>query len=81
MLKELPFYDELNIFEIVTAFKKYARSYIIEIIKDKDKKMNEPLVQLKASKPVIKDLLRDLSTEMKSFKYQITIKVLLNKQK
>ena len=42
--------------------------------------MNDPLAQLEASKPVIKDLFRDLLIEMKGFKYQITMKVLLSKQ-
>ena len=42
--------------------------------------MNDPLTQLEASKPVIKDLFRDLLIEMKGFKYQIAIKVLLSKQ-
>ena len=35
--------------------------------------MNDPLFQLEASKPVIKDLFRDLLIEMKDFKYQITL--------
>ena len=39
--------------------------------------MNDLLVQLEASKSVIKDLFRDLLIEMKNFKYQITLKVLL----
>ena len=43
--------------------------------------MNDPLVQLEASKPVIKDLFRDLLIEMKRFKYQVTLKVKLSKQK
>ena len=43
--------------------------------------MNDSLVQLEASKPVIKDLFKDLLIEMKGFKYQITLKVLLSKQK
>ena len=43
--------------------------------------MNDPLVQLEASKPVIKDLFRDLLNEMNGFKYQITLKVLLTKQR
>ena len=55
MLPELPFYDELNIAKTAKAFKRYARIYSIEIIKDKDGNMNGPLVQLEASKPVIKD--------------------------
>ena len=33
MLSELPFSDELNIIQTVTTFKKYAKSYNIEIIK------------------------------------------------
>ena len=56
MLNEFPFFDELNIVKTAKAFKRYARSYCIETIKDKDGKMNNPLAQLeaKASKPVIK---------------------------
>ena len=36
MLIELRFYDELNILKTAKAFKKHARSYSIEIVKDKD---------------------------------------------
>ena len=43
--------------------------------------MNGPLAQLEASKTVIKDLFRDLLIELKGFKYQITMKDLLSKQK
>ena len=81
MLSELPFYDELSIVQTVTVFKNCARNCDIEIIKDKDGNMNDPLVQLEASKPVIKDLFRDLLFEMKGFKYQITLNVLLRKKK
>ena len=66
MLSELPFYDEFN---------------IIEIINDQDGNMNDSLVQLEASKPVIKYLFRDLVIEIKDCIYQITLKVLLSKQK
>ena len=65
----------------VKPFKNYGRSFNIEIIKNKDGNMNDSLVQLEASKPVIKDLFKDLLIEMKGFKYQITLKVLLSKQK
>ena len=58
------------------AFKRYASSYKVEIIDHKD-----PLVQLEASKSSIKDLFSDLLNEMKGFKYQITVKVLLSKHK
>ena len=43
--------------------------------------MNDALVQLEASKSVIKDLFRDFLIEMKGYKYQIILKVLLSKQK
>ena len=75
-MHELPFYDELSITEVSKAFKRYARSYKVEIVDHKD-----PLVQLEASKSSIKDLFKDLLNEMKSFKYQITVAVLLNKEK
>ena len=54
----------------------YARSYKVEIVDLKD-----PLVQLEASKPSIKTLFKDLLDEIKGFKYQIIVKVLLRKDK
>ena len=72
LLHELPFYDELNVVETSKAFKRHARIYKVEINDHKD-----PLVELEASKSSIKDLLN----EMKGFKYQITLKVLLSKHK
>ena len=75
MLRELPFYDELSIVKASKAFKGYARSYNIEI----DSK--DPLIQLTTSKPRIEDLFNDLLKEIKGFKYQITLKVLLSKYK
>ena len=39
------------------------------------------MVQLEASKSIIKDLLKDLLDEIKGFKYQVTVKVLLSKHK
>ena len=64
LLHELPFYDKLSIEKISEAFKRYARSYKIEIVDSKD-----PLVQLEASKSSIKDLFKDLLDEIKGFKY------------
>ena len=32
LLHELPFYDELNIYEMAKAFGVYARSYKVEIV-------------------------------------------------
>ena len=47
-------------------------SYKVEIIEKKD-----PIVQLEASKLSIKNLFSDLLNELKGFKYQITVEVLL----
>ena len=46
MLGELLFYDKLNILKTSKAFKRYERSYSVEIINFKD-----PSVQLTISKP------------------------------
>ena len=70
------FYDELSVVEISKAFRRYARSYKVEIIDLKD-----PLGQLEASKSSIKDLFKDFLKEMKGFKYQITVALLLCKHK
>ena len=75
-MHELPFYVELSITEVSKVFKRYARSCKVEIVDHKD-----PLLQLEASKSSIKDLFKDLLNEMKGFKYQITVAVLLSKQK
>ena len=76
LLHEDPFYDELSVLEISKAFKRYARSYKIEIIDSKDS-----FAQLEANKSSIEDLFKDLLDEMKGFKYQITVTVLLCKHK
>ena len=36
LLHELPFYDELSITEESKAFKRYASSYKVEIVNNKD---------------------------------------------
>ena len=76
LLHELPFYDELSVVEVSKSFKRYARSYKVEIIDPKD-----PLAQLEARKSSIKDFLKSLLNEIKGFKYQITVTVLLYKHK
>ena len=72
LLQELPFYDDLSIVKNSNAFSGYARNQKVEIVDKKD-----PLVQLEVSISSIKDLLN----EIKSFKYQITLAVLLSKIK
>ena len=76
LLYELPLYGKLSVVEISKALRRYARSYKVEIIEPKD-----PLAQLKASKSGIEDLFKDFLNEMKGFKYQITVRVLLSKHK
>ena len=76
LLKELPFYDELSIIKKKTVFSGYAQSYKIESADKKD-----VIVQLKTSKISIKNLFKDLLMEMKGFKYQITLQVLLSRVK
>ena len=49
LLKELPFYDELNITKNNSAFNDHAQSYNIEIIDKKD-----VITQLKTSEISIK---------------------------
>ena len=76
LLNELAFYDSLSIKEISKAFRRYGKSYSIEIVDSKD-----PLIQLNASKSSIKDLFKDLLYEMKGFKHQVTMNILLSKRK
>ena len=74
LLHELPFFNELSVVEISKAFRRYARSYKVEIVDSEDL-----LAQLEVSKSSIKDLSNDLLNEMKGFKYEITVKLLLCK--
>ena len=76
LLKELPFYDELSIVKNKAAFSGYVQSYKIEIVDKRD-----VVFQLKASEISIVELFKDLLIELKGFKYQITLAVLLSKVK
>ena len=75
-LIELPFYEQLDVIKTDEAFSGYAMSYKVQIVERKD-----PIVQLKASKSSIKNLFNDILNETKGFKYQITVKALLEKYK
>ena len=76
LLAEQPFYEQLGIIKADQAFSGYAMSYKVEIVEKKD-----IIVQLEASRSIIKDLFNDHLNETKGFKYQITVKVLLKKYK
>ena len=75
-LAELPFFEQLSIIKTNQAFKGYVISYKVEIVEKKD-----PGLQLEASKLGIRNLFSNLLDEIKGFKYQITVKVLLKKYK
>ena len=75
LMKELPFYDELKITKINNAFSGYARTYKIEVVDRED-----VVMQLKSSEISLTNLFKDLLIELKGFKYQITLKVLLSKK-
>ena len=72
LMSELPFYKDLNVKEISKAFKRYAKSYKVEIVDRKD-----PMIHLYASKKRISKLLNELLSEMKGLRYQITLSVTL----
>ena len=60
----------------IKAFRRYAWSYKVQIID-----LTDPLLQLEANKSNIEDLFQDLLNQIKVFKYQITVIVLLSKHK
>ena len=76
LMSKLPFYEDLDVKEISDAFKRYAKSYRVEIVDKKD-----PMIQLYSSKVRITKLFGELFSEMKGFKYQITLFVTLKKSK
>ena len=75
-LDELSFYKRLSVIKTDQAFSGYARSYKVERVERKDR-----IIQLEAIKLSIKNLFSNLINEIKGFKYQITLKVLLKKYK
>ena len=75
LLAELPFFVQLSI-KTNQTFQGYAMLYKTELVEKKD-----PVIQLEASKSSIRDLFNNLLNEKKSFKYQITVKILLKKYK
>ena len=74
-LAELPFYEQLGVIKTDQAFRGYAMSCKSEIVERKDL-----IVHLDTSKSRIKDFFNDLLSEIKGFKYQITVEVLLKKK-
>ena len=75
LLSELPFYKELNVIKTDHVFKGYAMSYKVALVEKKD-----PINLLEAYNQALKICLKTLD-EIKGFKYQITVKALLRKDK
>ena len=76
LMSELPFYKDLSVKEVREAFKRYAKSFRVEIVDRKDS-----IIQLYSSKRCISELFGELLSEMKGFKYQIALFVTLKKHK
>ena len=74
LLRELSFYNDINILRKHRAFENYAETYDIEIINNKN--LSDSLV---ISKPAIKDLFSNLLRDKNGFKYVLTAKISLKK--
>ena len=75
LLRELPFYDDINISRKERAFKKYPETYEVEIINNKSLSDS-----LSVSKNSMKNLFVELLREKRSFKYVLSTKIILKKR-
>ena len=64
LLSELSFYKELDVIKTNHAIRGYAMKYKVKLVEKKD-----PIKQLEANKPSIKELFSDFLNETKGFKY------------
>ena len=69
LLRELPFYDDINISRKERAFRGYAETYKVEIINNRN--LSDLLSVIKNS---IKNLFDELLREKRGFKYVINVK-------
>ena len=74
LLRELPFYNDINISR-KRALRGYVETYKVEIINNKNLSDS-----LSVSKNSVKNLFDELLREKKGFKYIISVKILLEKQ-
>ena len=74
-MRELPFYDDINISRNGRAFRGYAETYKVEIINNINLSDS-----LSLSKNSIKNLFNELLREKRGFKYIISVKITLEKQ-
>ena len=72
LLRELPFYDDINISRKERAFRGYAKTYKVEVINNKS--LSD---LLHVSKNSIKNLFDELLREKRGFKYIMSVKITL----
>ena len=72
LLRELTFYGDINISRKERAFKRYAKTYKVEIINDKSLSDSLPV-----SKNSIANLFDELLREKWGFKYVLSTKIIL----
>ena len=75
LLRELPFYDDINTLRKERAFKTYVETYKAEIINNKSLSDS-----LSMNKNRIKHLFDELLREKKGFKYVLSTKIILKKR-
>ena len=74
-MRELSFYDDINISRKERAFRMYAETYKVEIINNKSLSDS-----LSVSKNSIKNLFDELLREKRGFKYVLSTKIILKKR-
>ena len=75
LLRELPFYDDINILRKERAFRGYAESYKVEFINNKNVSDS-----LSLSKNSTKYLFDELLREKRGFRYIISVKITLKRR-
>ena len=71
LLRELPFYNDINISRKERAFREYAETYKVEVINNKSLRD-----LLHVSKNWIKNLFHELLREKRGFKYILSTKTI-----
>ena len=74
-MRELPFYDDINISRNERTLRGHAKTYKVEIINNKNLSNS-----LSVSKNNIKNLYDELLRKKKGFKYIISVKISLKKR-
>ena len=75
LLRELPFYDDINISRKERSFRGYAKTYKVEVIDNKSLSDS-----LSVSNNSIKNFFDELLREKRGFKYVLSTKIILKKR-